>query len=449
MNNNLKNFIWNEIKKIHTTNLLESKKRQIRVKLKILNEGKDFNSDLIEYDIPEWALPALVNGDLSGLTEDDIQKLKKFTERVKISHGNANFLLGDIDKDDNKGFLYRNDIDNLGSNVYSLYIMPNDKDGNEIKESKDIKSMYRSAGMKPPKGKGIHTKKFHKCVTSVGKTGSTDNPYAVCMSSLGKEKAVKSSHRTDESTISSKKSLQDKYIEYLNELQPGYESEEWIIGGENRAEKWFGSYGSALKRFDPIAFQVGFNEWKRSNFNSINENKEEFPLDLEMVIYSHLSDIQHMVQSDDINKRINFVKTLVSKLNSEKKEISEKELNDIWNKLHMSDSINEQWENDDEYIGTFEFEDIPDMQPGGEAHKAFMSDLEKEPKFGEYKKPTDQELKNLIRSLQIANLDLPNEQELIRMAEKNLNRHLYPTEKDEIKSTKERMEKLAGQHSYN
>jgi hypothetical protein len=61
--------------------------------------------------------------------------------------------------------------------------------------SKKIKAMYRKAGMKPPKGKGIHTEKFHRCVTKVGKRGGVTNPYAVCMASLGKKKAVKKSHR--------------------------------------------------------------------------------------------------------------------------------------------------------------------------------------------------------------------------------------------------------------
>jgi small subunit ribosomal protein S15 len=63
-----------------------------------------------------------------------------------------------------------------------------------LNETKDVTAMYKKAGMEPPHpGKGIHTKKFHKCVTSVGKKGEVDNPYAVCMSSLGKEKAVKAS----------------------------------------------------------------------------------------------------------------------------------------------------------------------------------------------------------------------------------------------------------------
>ena len=68
--------------------------------------------------------------------------------------------------------------------------------------SKKIKDLYRKAlakgarGITVPKGdKEIHTKVFHKCVTSVAKSGGAKSPYAVCMAKLGKEKAVKKSHR--------------------------------------------------------------------------------------------------------------------------------------------------------------------------------------------------------------------------------------------------------------
>jgi hypothetical protein len=69
--------------------------------------------------------------------------------------------------------------------------------------SKSIKKMYREKGLTPPKGKGIHTKKFHKCVVSVkskkkeqGKSEEDQpNPYAVCMSSMGREEAVRKEHR--------------------------------------------------------------------------------------------------------------------------------------------------------------------------------------------------------------------------------------------------------------
>jgi len=69
--------------------------------------------------------------------------------------------------------------------------------------SKAIKAMYKSAiakgakGIEVPKGsKGIHSSAFHKCVTEVAKGGKVDNPYAVCMAKLGRNKAVKAGHRS-------------------------------------------------------------------------------------------------------------------------------------------------------------------------------------------------------------------------------------------------------------
>jgi hypothetical protein len=54
------------------------------------------------------------------------------------------------------------------------------------------------------------------------------------------------------------------YENYLNELSPNYESEEWIIGGENRVTHFFNRYGTAIRKFDNIAFEVGFNDWKQN-----------------------------------------------------------------------------------------------------------------------------------------------------------------------------------------
>jgi len=64
----------------------------------------------------------------------------------------------------------------------------------------NIKKIYRKAGLKPPKGKGIHTLKFHKCVVAckVGqrKKGrkKVTSCHAVCMASIGRYKAVRKSH---------------------------------------------------------------------------------------------------------------------------------------------------------------------------------------------------------------------------------------------------------------
>lgn len=53
------------------------------------------------------------------------------------------------------------------------------------------------------------------------------------------------------------------YEDYLNELSPPAGSEEWIIGGKIRMlYMWQNMYGTAIRKFDPIAFNVGYQEWK-------------------------------------------------------------------------------------------------------------------------------------------------------------------------------------------
>jgi len=57
---------------------------------------------------------------------------------------------------------------------------------------------------------------------------------------------------------------EDDFIEYLNDVAPDYESDEWILGGKRR--EWYakdGLYGEAMKKYDPIAFEVGYRDWKR------------------------------------------------------------------------------------------------------------------------------------------------------------------------------------------
>lgn len=60
-----------------------------------------------------------------------------------------------------------------------------------------------------------------------------------------------------------KKSKKDFEV-YLNSLSPDSDSEEWIIGGKNRYCQR-DNYGTMLKRYDPIAFEVAYREWKESN----------------------------------------------------------------------------------------------------------------------------------------------------------------------------------------
>jgi hypothetical protein len=61
--------------------------------------------------------------------------------------------------------------------------------------SKQIREAYRKAGLKPPKGKGIHTLRAHECVIRYLKKGfSKDEAWQRCMGGLGRNRAVKKSH---------------------------------------------------------------------------------------------------------------------------------------------------------------------------------------------------------------------------------------------------------------
>ena len=56
------------------------------------------------------------------------------------------------------------------------------------------------------------------------------------------------------------------YEAYLNDNSPVNGSAKWIISGTARIYfMWKGQYGSAIRQYDPIAFQVGYNEWVREN----------------------------------------------------------------------------------------------------------------------------------------------------------------------------------------
>lgn len=131
-----------------------------------LPEKVDENEDLIEFDIPEWALSALINGDKSGLEDEDITKLNNFINQVVATYGNAIFMLGDIDGEDNLGFKHKNDIDNLGSNVYRLYIKPRkqNEDIEKINENDNeyvVGKFYDNKGIYKGVVKGNHVFQRH------------------------------------------------------------------------------------------------------------------------------------------------------------------------------------------------------------------------------------------------------------------------------------------------
>jgi hypothetical protein len=98
--------------------------------------------DLLEFTIPTWAMTSLINGDDSGLEDEDIEKVNDFVDRVVKKYGNANFMLGD--KSEETEFYYRNDIDgNMGGDVTTLYLRPTKKyaDGGEVRNFDRHKQM--------------------------------------------------------------------------------------------------------------------------------------------------------------------------------------------------------------------------------------------------------------------------------------------------------------------
>jgi hypothetical protein len=61
------------------------------------------------------------------------------------------------------------------------------------------------------------------------------------------------------------KKTRKAYEEFLNSASPEQGSPDWIIGGVIRmAYMWQSKYGTALRKYDKIGFEVGFNEWKKN-----------------------------------------------------------------------------------------------------------------------------------------------------------------------------------------
>jgi hypothetical protein len=99
--------------------------------------GKMKKSNLVEYVVPNWSVSALINGDYSGLNDEDEKSLDSFIERVSNECGNAMFMLGD--KSDDYEFSHRNDVDRYAGDVTTLYIMPDNSyaNGGGLKKKDD------------------------------------------------------------------------------------------------------------------------------------------------------------------------------------------------------------------------------------------------------------------------------------------------------------------------
>ena len=109
------------------------------------------------------------------------------------------------------------------------------------------------------------------------------------------------------------------------------------------------------------------------------------------------------------------------------------------------------FQDEPEYYSSFDVEDINDLKPGGSAYQAYLKDLEdeKELDVDKYKKVTVKELEDIVKGLQRANLELPNDKTLVKIAEKRLQTTLDNEERAEMFKIKDQMENLYGQNSYN
>ena len=63
-----------------------------------------------------------------------------------------------------------------------------------------------------------------------------------------------------------------EYEQYLNEVGESLSDEEFIMAGKMRR----GSYGTMMRKYDPIGFEVGYHDWLREhNQWSMSENKRK------------------------------------------------------------------------------------------------------------------------------------------------------------------------------
>lgn len=107
------------------------------VKLEDYEKMQEQKDDLLDFAIPKWAMSAIVNGDTSGLEDEDIIKLENFQNKLIQKYGNANLLLGDIDGEDDLGMTLGNDLEETLTECYRMYLRPTKsyEDGGDMIQS--------------------------------------------------------------------------------------------------------------------------------------------------------------------------------------------------------------------------------------------------------------------------------------------------------------------------
>jgi len=245
----------------------------------------EYDDELIEFDIPNWALSPLINGDESGLSDEEQEKLDAFVQDVVSKYGNANFMLANEDELD-LGFLRSNDIDNLGGEASRLLIKPS----SNMRESE--------GGL----GSSIDERMMNPMNIALKIVEDLPEDYDDAMVNAAVEEYIK------EAPVN--KEVADRYMA----------SDDW--------------WASVYAKIDKVKTQ-GFNESDEPNTYTDDDREWDrdsgFDDDVDEVrvtipLMSALSDIQE--RAPELRERINFIKALVQKM-GDKEIITTSELNDL------------------------------------------------------------------------------------------------------------------------
>lgn len=94
-----------------------------------INEGEG-SLEKIPFEVPNWAKNALVDGDYSGLDDEDVKKIQEFVKNTRKSYGNVDFK----DSEKELGFSYFKDMfkERIGNDLVEVYILvPKQNDNTE------------------------------------------------------------------------------------------------------------------------------------------------------------------------------------------------------------------------------------------------------------------------------------------------------------------------------
>lgn len=74
------------------------------------------------YRLPEWALPYLINGDDSGLTDEEIQEVDQYIQS-QLTRAGVNYFDVSLPEGSEPFFSHNNDIKNQGGTVYDCKVL--------------------------------------------------------------------------------------------------------------------------------------------------------------------------------------------------------------------------------------------------------------------------------------------------------------------------------------